>query len=379
MALSLEKYKGKSTRHDCPACGHKHQFARYVDDRGEYIADNVGRCNRESKCGYHYPPAQYFKDHPESRPAGVEPRLARPAPKPRTVKPFDTIDPDVLRESLTGYDRNAFVQFLLSRFDEQSVLDAAARYLIGFHRGYTVFWQVDQAKRIRTGKMIAYDPDTGRRRKDIYPTWVHSELQKQRRSSGEFELRQCLFGEHLLSTDQGSPVAIVESEKTAVIASLCLPRFIWLASGGKQSLGTAKLAKLKDRKIILFPDADAVTQWQKIAIDARSAGLDVQASDLFETYSTDDERAEGFDIADYLLIEMSERQNVSQESMCDQCGQPDHREQGEGWVHVWCSSCRSDRWERAPGRRWIKLDSPISGIFRNAAGRKMSLCVPFEQ
>jgi hypothetical protein len=46
-----------------------------------------------------------------------------------------------------------------------------------------------------------------------------------------FQLSQCLFGEHLLK-DTETPVAIVESEKTAIIASCYYPEFIWLACGG---------------------------------------------------------------------------------------------------------------------------------------------------
>ena len=30
-----------------------------------YINDNVGKCNRLDKCGYHYTPKQYFEEHPQ--------------------------------------------------------------------------------------------------------------------------------------------------------------------------------------------------------------------------------------------------------------------------------------------------------------------------
>ena len=32
-----------------------------------YINDNVGKCNRLDKCGYHYTPHQYFTDNPWKR------------------------------------------------------------------------------------------------------------------------------------------------------------------------------------------------------------------------------------------------------------------------------------------------------------------------
>ncbi len=41
-----------------------------------------------------------------------------------------------------------------------------------------VFWQVDVKGRIRTGKIMLYDPKTGHRVKEphSYVCWVHSEL-----------------------------------------------------------------------------------------------------------------------------------------------------------------------------------------------------------
>ena len=75
-----------SNKHICPNCGKK-TFVRYVDsETGSYLGDLVGKCDREDKCGYHYSPAMYFKDHPEavrkdlSSPVAVKrPRLPLPA------------------------------------------------------------------------------------------------------------------------------------------------------------------------------------------------------------------------------------------------------------------------------------------------------------
>ena len=62
----LERYRGISTRYTCPQCGRKHTFTRYIDteNNNQYISDNVGKCNRLDKCGYHYTPRQYFEDNP---------------------------------------------------------------------------------------------------------------------------------------------------------------------------------------------------------------------------------------------------------------------------------------------------------------------------
>ena len=54
----LERYRGRNTRHTSPRCHRKHSFTRYIDthNNNEYINDNVGKCNRLDKCGYHYTP-----------------------------------------------------------------------------------------------------------------------------------------------------------------------------------------------------------------------------------------------------------------------------------------------------------------------------------
>ena len=65
---SLERYRGRGTRYTCPQCGRKYAFTRYIDNtNNQYVADNVGKCNRLDKCGYHYTPRQYFEDNPWRR------------------------------------------------------------------------------------------------------------------------------------------------------------------------------------------------------------------------------------------------------------------------------------------------------------------------
>jgi len=106
---SLEKYNGRNSRHVCPECGRKQVFTRYIDNETkQYIADNVGKCNRLDKCGYHYTPKQYFDNNPwkkdnygvallqdigKSNKATATPKPApRPAPKAICTLPEAIID-----------------------------------------------------------------------------------------------------------------------------------------------------------------------------------------------------------------------------------------------------------------------------------------------
>lgn len=296
----LEKYRGSASRHTCPACGRAKKFTRYIDsETGRYIADNVGRCDRESSCGYHYTPKEYFGDEPGGQNV-LKMSSFKEIPKQAAIKKNelqanyearfsskkpDLIKSDVLLRTLTNYDQNSFVQFLLGLFpfDPEDVWQAVKDYLIGTTKdGKTIFWQVDQNRKARTGKIIAYSPETGKRQKDINPNWMHSELKKANLLKSDFELQQCFFGEHLLKSNPTLPIAIVEAEKSAVIASICkgvFPDMVWLACGaGGGWLNVERLRRIgRDRAIVLYPDADAkgywFEKWQGIALDARTIGL----------------------------------------------------------------------------------------------------------
>ena len=100
--------------------------------------------------------------------------------------------------------------------------------------GAVIFWQIDKNKKVRTGKVMDYNPDSGKR--IGYPSWVHS-------FAPDYSLRQCFFGEHLIQIDK--PIAIVESEKAACILSVCNPYFTWIASGGSSGLNQKKCEALK--------------------------------------------------------------------------------------------------------------------------------------
>ena len=294
---TLETYNGKN-RYHCPSCQHKKKFSRYIDtETGEHISPNVGRCNRESKCGHHYTPKQYFQDNNISfdtiNPVAYKQRTIAP-PKPVSFIPFH-----LFRASLKAHEANHFVQRLVSLFGAEVASGLVNRYFIGTSKhwnGATVFWQIDTNGKVRTGKIMLYNPTTGKRVKNLeLPVyWVHKALKQP-----EFELKQCLFGEHLL-IDKTKPVAIVESEKTAVIASVYLPQFIWLASSGLNGLNAEKCSVLKGRTVTLFPDVGCFDKWSSKAEEFSHLAI-FTVSNLLELKATETERIDGLDIADYLV------------------------------------------------------------------------------
>ena len=114
----------------------------------------------------------------------------------------------------------------------------------------------------------------------------------------EWELTQCLFGEHLLKQYPGKVVALVESEKTAVICAGLMPRFLWLATGGKSQIND-RLLVLKGRKIVAFPDIDGYDEWERKLADYPE--LAVTLSPILQQNATKADREAHIDIADWLI------------------------------------------------------------------------------
>lgn len=302
----LERYDGRN-RYSCPNCGMKKEFSRYIDENGDYLSDEVGRCNREVNCGYHYSPKQFFFDNPNLKgnrkftENNKKRQILNSGFKPKRV---DFIPNTELLKTMGNYNRNNFIEFLLNRFSANEIQNCIRQYLIGtWTDNRTVFWQVDNQGRVRTGKLIAYNTENGKRVKTVQISWIHAELKYRKELPEDFELEQCLYGEHLLQGDFSKSIGIVESEKTAIVASLYMPDFIWLATGGCKNLQLEKLLKISDnKKIVLFPDSAKFSEWSCKANEARlKFNLNVSVSDLLEKRLNDDEKREDYDLADFLL------------------------------------------------------------------------------
>ncbi len=316
--IQLETYKGTRTRHICPACGSKNQFTRFVDDAGNYLADDVGICNRASKCGYSYTAKQFFADNPTGA-KFVKTRVSNWTQNTNQnvnhglqnqTTSFDYIAPEHLKATLSHYDRNAFVQFLFSLFPDcaEEIQSVLKMYFVGTYEDYVCFPQIDRQMRVCKAKLIRFNPSTGKRLKGDFDT---SSLVRKLKLKEDFNYKQIFFGEHLLQRETAKPVAVVESEKTAIIASLCLPEFVWLATGSKQWLKVERLQRLDNRRLMLYPDADGFDQWQAVAVDAARQRLSVKVSRLIENFASSEQKTNQYDLADYLIEQQNEINEIN--------------------------------------------------------------------
>lgn len=285
----------------CPQCGRAKKLVRYIDTWNVMTFPSyVGRCDRQFKCGYHYTPRDYFHDNPLLRETNNQ---AEPSVKPKPViRQPSFIDSSLMEESMTGFEQTPLFSFLSQWFGEAETVRLFRLYNVGVSRLLgvsTIFWQVDINGSVRTGKIMRYSSDGHRVKKDGTANfqWMHRLI-----AQSDFNLVQCFFGEHLLKVMPDAKVMIVESEKSAIIASHFYPHYVWLASGGSSGcLNTVASQVLRGREVWLVPDLDAEEYWRAKLPMLRRITPTVGLSKCIFRLATAEQRAAKLDIADFLL------------------------------------------------------------------------------
>jgi len=350
---SLDK---SSKKFICPNCNKK-TFVLYIDtETGNYLTTDFGKCDREQNCNYHKAPPKGKKAYlieflglnsisdkaykltdlngiisiiPKSQileqsktdcwisewylrtstinylsneskyfntdeVSFVNEIRTIPQP-PKVERSYHSSDLLVMMY-LENPKGNNLTEFLKSKFTKDEVFNAMQNYFITgtnhFCDNATVFWQINNKEQIQCAKLMLYDRFTGKRVKEPYNhiNWLHKATKET-----DYKICQCLFGLHRINEDYQKTIAIVESEKTAIVMSIFLPEFIWLATGSKVNFKLELLKPLKKRNIIAFPDKGEYNNWLQKSIDLAVLGFKISVSDLIE--KTDFEN--GFDLADY--------------------------------------------------------------------------------
>jgi hypothetical protein len=353
---SLDK---SSKKYVCPNCNKK-TLVYYVDtETGNYLTDNYGRCDREQNCGYHKAPPKGKKAYlitflslvsistkafkltdlngvisivPKSQILGQNAKscfitewylqnstinyssneikyfntdnaiiineaktILKPEPKKPSFHNLELLN-DMYIENPT---KDNLTEFLKTIFTKDEVNNAVLNYYLTganyFWNNATVFWQIDNKEQIRCAKIMLYNSTTGSRIKKPYNhiNWLHKAIKEP-----DFNLNQCLFGLHLINEDYQKDIAIVESEKTAIIMSIILPDYIWLATGSKSNFKLELLEPLKNRNCFAFPDKSEFDKWNKTANSLKTKGYKIAVSNMLEQT----EFESGFDLVDYYLI-----------------------------------------------------------------------------
>ena len=324
----------------CPQCG-KREFSPYIDVlTGQPIDDkHCGKCNRETNCGYHRPPREWFAEH---RPQYTE-RLPKEEFKAmckqrrreeeearrrylqreaeRKARMFDPFSEEQHPDAQAYIDKmgewceqsqsvdNALAKWFYTLRDvtRQQVDNTLRRYRTGSTRdGWIIYWQIDLHEHVRTGKLMRY-ADDGHRFKGNGPSfnWAHAKAKMEQLAE------QCLFGEHRLMGWEDT-IALVESEKSALFLSIKYPNILWLATGGKQNFRHEVLWPLCGLDVFVLPDADALDEWSKKIEELnrekplpgeehKGYGYHLTIPDAYREMCTPEAKAKKMDPADFLL------------------------------------------------------------------------------
>ncbi|MCT4662910.1 MAG: DUF6371 domain-containing protein [Tissierellales bacterium] len=165
-----------------------------------------------------------------------------------TEKPSQKfIEEHVAIESTLIKPENNLLLYLRKVYGNEKTDKAKEEYLIGTYLdGATMFWEINKNLQVQKCK-LSYYKTNGRRTEKFNHIYTNK--------NGYYS---CLFGEHLIidSLKGKQTVILVESEKTAIVGSILLPRYTWLSYGGKNGLKKEKCNCLIGHKVLIIPDIE---------------------------------------------------------------------------------------------------------------------------
>ena len=281
----------------CPHCGKKKCFVRYVDTKNgnQYVADTVGKCDHQHSCGYHYTPSDYYRDNQWARPNSQLSILNSQFTRSVQLLPFQALPMAYVTRSHSP--QSTFWQWLSNdvarrlAISPERLLQVYDDSLLGATRqSDVIFWQIDHHGQVHGGHIMQYHADGHR---GGYQGWTHVKLIRDGLLPQDWQLYQCLFGQHLLARRPDAHVCVVESEKTALIMAAVRPEHIWLATCGSGGLSPERLNGLRGRRVTLFPDSGCYKKWSHQM--QLTTGIDYNISPRLESY------APNTDLADLVL------------------------------------------------------------------------------
>jgi len=196
-------------------------------------------------------------------PALVIPRQPAAPPPPPTPLPRQRLD-----VCHPGRCDSALYAWLCQHLGTASARDIVALYQVGsttdatagattYHHPtpWAVYPYITPAGELAKIKYMRYNDDGHRDKQGSRATLIDQPRNPL----------PAVFGGHLLGNDDTRPVAVVESEKTALILADVLPDYLWVACGGASAIDTALdvvATAAPGRPVVLYADNDdAGQQW----------------------------------------------------------------------------------------------------------------------
>ena len=175
---------------------------------------------------------------------------------------------------------------------EAQMAHAAERYRLGKSKnGKPIFWMIDERGIVRDGR--------------IGDTWVSMIFKRRYPECGRYIVaKHCLFGEHLVSP-HCCTVAIVESERSAVVLSELFPECIWMAYSYPSNFTVDKLAHLQGCVVSIYPHTDPTgctyVSFLELADQARRLyDIDLSVVSLLEEHASEEQTERCIDILDFI-------------------------------------------------------------------------------
>ncbi len=279
MADPVFKFERNAPKGKCPSCGANNKFRYYEGFHGD---DRYGKCERLNECGFFAAPSA--KDHPDYKPKKKEKNIEK------SILFLDKKECDTVIEN---QDSN-FHKFCLAAGISSEHLK---KWLVGSDKnGNTVFFFKNRDGKFVNKKTGKYKEDGHRQKADGQEGFYSLPQPKDFKS--KYVL--CLFGEHILGKEK-KPVCIVESEKTAIIASWHYPEYDWVSCGANTGLSDGtddtnnKIGPLLGKEVWWLCDSDKAGRDNSSIRNIQKWFLEYKIIDLFK------DRTDGWDIADEII------------------------------------------------------------------------------
>jgi len=218
-------------------------------------------------------------------------------------------------EACRTNDLDSFQPFIAAgKLSVEDMRQACDRYYLGKTKtGAPIFWMIDDLHR----PLDAH----------IDTTWISTLLKHREPLIKSWHVEHCLFGLHLLANPgawrncdiakpkasnatggpglSASPIAIVESESSAIVLSALFPESIWMAYATTSHLSPDLFSPLEGHIVTIYPRTDPTLSnylffQDLVSLTLQRYDLDITVSPLLEDNATPTQKDRSIDLLDYL-------------------------------------------------------------------------------